>query len=420
MTNPFTIMTISTPPAVVLNPQHPRFEKEKRPKKLRLQGEEYTRKETVATASKQRERSSTVWQFGEALIAAKDGREVFYCYDCEREGKRQKLPSARGTTNARNHLYDAHRRNRETGIVEEPTAAKGTKSSFITLVDKGDFETFQDKLLRWFVCCQLALLMLENAFFRDLVNYLNAAVGRLMPKARSTLRNWIYDAFTKEKEKLKASLATRRSMVHLSFDIWSASNWFGVICICGYWLDCEGNRQRRLLSFRRIYGSHSGENQAEVILEVLREYGVREVGYFVCDNALSNDVAVKLVLRQLYPGIEDPKITTRRLRCFGHIVNLCAQSLLSASDVEAKKATEELEFDEEADVFVRTTRIWLSQGPLGKLHRVVKYVLASTKRREEFAGTKGPRRWKKFDDLSVSVALYREWYCDWLQLKARF
>lgn len=79
------------------------------------------------------------------------------------------------------------------------------------------------------------------------------------------------EAFEHEKGTLKASLKKSRSKVHLSFDIWSAQSWIGVICIWGYWIDTEGVRQRRMLAFRRMYASHSGENQSEIILEVLKE-----------------------------------------------------------------------------------------------------------------------------------------------------
>lgn len=50
-----------------------------------------------------------------------------------------------------------------------------------------------------------------------------------------------------------------------------------------------------------------------------------------------------------------------------------------------------------------TARQWIVRGPLGKLYRVTKYILASSQRRKEFGETAGGRKVKEFDHLSVSV-----------------
>jgi hypothetical protein len=152
-----------------------------------------------------------------------------------------------------------------------------------------------------------------------------------------------------------------------------------------------GERQRRLLAFRRIYRSHSGENQAAVILKVLEEYNISsDIGYFVSDNHGANDYAITIVLKELDPAITTAQIEGRRLRCFGHIINLAAQALLDPSAYELTVAITELEMDEFA--YERSLAAWHKDGPLGKMHRLVKYVLASPQRREEFAEIKGTKR----------------------------
>ena len=120
-----------------------------------------------------------------------------------------------------------------------------------------------------------------------------------------------------------------------------------MISIWAYWIDSAGARQRRLLAFRRIYRSHSGENQAAIILDVLKEYEIKsdKLGVFVCDNATSNDSAVALVLKALYPGITNQEVVARRLRCFGHIINLAAQALLDPTAAEAAIAVRDLEIN---------------------------------------------------------------------------
>ena len=205
-----------------------------------------------------------------------------------------------------------------------------------------------------------------------------------------------------KKKELKLSLALSISKIHLSFDIWTAGNWIGVISIWAYWIDSAGARQRRLLAFRRIYRSHSGENQAAIILDVLKEYEIKsdKLGVFVRDNATSNDSAVALVLKALYPGITNQEVVARRLRCFGHIINLAAQALLDPTAAEAAIAVRDLEINGLTPEDV--VPFWQSTGPLAKLHRLIKYILASPQRRDEFGEIKGGRKVKEYDHLGVS------------------
>jgi hypothetical protein len=74
--------------------------------------------------------------------------------------------------------------------------------------------------------------------------------------------------------------------------------------------------------------------------------------------------------------------------------------LLDPSDSEFVVAAEELEIDESA--LERDASAWQTTGSLGKLHMLVKYVLASPQRRKEFGEIKGGRNTKEFDHLGVS------------------
>jgi hypothetical protein len=75
-----------------------------------------------------------------------------------------------------------------------------------------------------------------------------------------------------------------------------------------------------MLAFKEITNCHDGEAIAANVLAVINNYNLRDkVGFFVLDNASSNDTAVA-VLRETLQF--DPKV--RRLRCVGHILNLVA------------------------------------------------------------------------------------------------
>ena len=60
------------------------------------------------------------------------------------------------------------------------------------------------------------------------------------------------------------------------------------------------------------------------------------------DNISSNDVCVRQILTKLQPNLDPEK---RRLRCFGHIVNLAAKDFLFRKDPKS--------FEVEADLYIR-------------------------------------------------------------------
>lgn len=57
-----------------------------------------------------------------------------------------------------------------------------------------------------------------------------------------------------------------------------------------------------VLGIREVVGEYSGENMARYVLEVLKEYDIiRNLGYFIMDNAPDNDIimaALSLTLRR--------------------------------------------------------------------------------------------------------------------------
>jgi hypothetical protein len=392
-------------PSLILNPRNLTYCKDTAPSSFYLAGAEYYRLNTLHK-KQERKQTSKCWSFGEAVVRASDKKRFYYCYQCEDDKRTQQLPSIDGTTGARGHMKSCHNRDPDTGELLATKAV--SKNAVYSVVQASKMDTFKALLIRWIVCCQLAFYMLENTAFRDLVAYLNAALGALLPKARATLRKWIIAEYDDRKIILKTELQESVSKIHISFDVWTAGNWIGIISIWGYWVNSAGQRQRRLLAFRRIYRSHSGDNQAAIILEVLQEYNITSnTGYFVCDNASSNDAAVTSILQHLEPGISTAEVTARRLRCIGHIINLSARSLLDPSGSELVIAAGELEIDDLT--LNRNACSWQSTGSLGKLHRLIKYILASPQRREEFGEIDGGCKAKEFDHLGLLMDNATRW-----------
>jgi len=209
------------------------------------------------------------------------------------------------------------------------------------------------------------------------------------------------DEFRKQKRQLREDLQEARSNIHLSFDLWTSPNCYAIIAIVAHYINKSGAQQTKLLALRRLEGEHTGINQAQIVLNVIGEYKIGgKIGYFMLDNASSNDTAVDLILKTLYPKMSEKQRKRRRLRCLGHVVNLCAQAFLLGK--KADTTLEELELAYSRHDFESIAKIWRQQGALGRLHNIIRYIRMSPQRREEFRKVVVGGDWSLFDKLEVS------------------
>ena len=72
-----------------------------------------------------------------------------------------------------------------------------------------------------------------------------------------------------------------------------------------------------------------------VVLKVICEYKIGgQIGFFMLDNASSNNVCIDLILQMLYPNMSEKQHRRRRLQCLGHVINLAAQIFLLGKKAE--------------------------------------------------------------------------------------
>ena len=93
-----------------------------------------------------------------------------------------------GTSGAADHLRRKHKVDIDTSESIEPTAEPLRDSAArleLTTVKRANI--FVKLLIRWLVYCHIALAMLENQYFRDLITYCNKSLGNLLPYGRATL-----------------------------------------------------------------------------------------------------------------------------------------------------------------------------------------------------------------------------------------
>lgn len=236
--------------------------------------------------------------------------------------------------------------------------------------------------------------------YQALLCAVNPRAEEILIQSGNTVLAHIKLSYTIHRENVKARLRTAKSRIHFIIDLWSSPHRKAFLGICGQWVDENYELREALLGLPNVRHSHSGETMSRHLLETIRYFNVAtNIGYFTSDNSTTNDTcmrALSTVLANEYGVGFDP--VERRIRCGGHIINLCLQAFLFASSKEALNAA-----IEEADSSASTTVVeslqaqlrqknskgkqrkvpedqsgWRSMGPLGKLHNIAVFIRSST------------------------------------------
>ena len=99
------------------------------------------------------------------------------------------------------------------------------------------------------------------------------------------------------KDELRKELRSARSTILILFDLWTSPNAFGVLGVTAHFISKTGKRRHVVLGLCEVVSEHSGENMAAVLLEIFKDYGISgNIGYFMADNAESNDTCIEAIL----------------------------------------------------------------------------------------------------------------------------
>lgn len=178
-------------------------------------------------------------------------------------------------------------------------------------------------------------------------------------------------------------LDSAQSKIHLSFDNWSSGNHLAFTAIVAHFCSPTFKIESILIGFRELRGPHSGENIAECVDSVLQDYSITpdRLGTFVLDNATNNDTCITALARTY--KWDKSEVHRRRLRCFGHIINLVAQAFLFGAESEVFAYTLD-QLQRQIDEGLIKTNLWKLCGHIGKLHYIVVYIRKTPQRRQEF------------------------------------
>ena len=227
------------------------------------------------------------------------GQERWQCKYCSMSYK----PTG-STTVCDTHLRSKHNVNvmrsqdaREARLdnnIEEAFRRQPNKQTQILGAQELDQNILEYLYLRWTINANISFKNTRPEDFRTLLQYINPIANLLLPCSDTTLHTRAQSLFREGQKRLVHYLHSALTSTHISCDLWTSSNSLGILAVVSHFVDESGILQTILLSLTEIQGSHSGENQAQIVHNTLVKYDIRNrVGYFVMDNADNNETLMQ-------------------------------------------------------------------------------------------------------------------------------
>jgi hypothetical protein len=322
-----------------------------------------------------------VYRFGYDIqnIATKERRWVC-CLCIKRKDPRPKNYNYKGLQNAESHLFKDHN-----GIVDPSGKRQALKSTVATparsiatllrlnpevprdqeitnlLIKRFNKATFQQMIVNWIVNTNRSFTTAKDPDLRAIFEYLNPSVSITEAHISDvTVRAIAEREFNANKLAVRETLRKSPGQIHIQFDGWRSGNrhaLYGVTCI---FRNLDNRPQKCALGLPELLDRHTGENIAEQILDIVREFEIGDkLGYFTLDNASNNKTTMEELGREL--GFDWKK---RWVRCIGHVVNRVVKHMLFGQDPDA---FEQQIYDGQFTA-AREHEQWRKKGPVGKWH----------------------------------------------------
>ena len=91
------------------------------------------------------------------------------------------------------------------------------------------------------------------------------------------------------REKVREYFKDFYSYLNLTLDGWSSPNGIPVLAVTGHWIDSNWQMRKWVVDVVEIPGSHTGKKLAELVLGILKDFGLTTKIFCITgDNASSN------------------------------------------------------------------------------------------------------------------------------------
>ncbi|KNF02575.1 hypothetical protein PSTG_04174 [Puccinia striiformis f. sp. tritici PST-78] len=158
---------------------------------------------------------------------------------------------------------------------------------------------------------------------------LHPTIRRALP-GRQTISTDIHMLYSAVQKNYKTVLETHTGALYLGVDTWQSPNGFDILGTVVYRFaeaNSVGSRLEAIpLDFIRLSQSHTGEYLAHSVSLVVEKFGIQDrICGIVSDNASNNKVMVSELKKKKWARF---KGEPQWIRCFAHVLNLIAQSIL--------------------------------------------------------------------------------------------
>lgn len=360
-----------------------------------------------------------------------NGRRLLYCKYCT-------TYSSSVTTNFRLHLLRKHQVSNEPHKAStKVVAADRLLQIWNEALNDGNRRTAKDleslvlqKVVRREACRRavIELIVVGNLPFRivEMPQFhtfcasLNPVALDFLPTSHSTVASILHNLFQESQDTVRKRLQSALSDIHLSIDIWTSPNNYLFLAVCAHFVDNNEQPRKALLALSNVSG-HSGDNQWDALLPVLKDYGIsHKIGAVIADNSSTNDTLCRYMSHYFkeQEGTDwDP--IARRIRCHGHILNLAVQAFLFDGCIQVPVIESYEEGERRGEFQTETerrekTKAFRTMGVLGRLHNIIAHSRSSAARTAQFLEHVARRipldnrtRWNSWYNL-LNIALERE------------
>jgi hypothetical protein len=144
--------------------------------------------------------------------------------------------------------------------------------------------------VKFIAACNQSLRLVECPEFRDFLVYLNEDINTWLPGSHNTIKLWVLRQFDIERKRIKQRLQNARTKIHISCDLWTSPNTLAIFGIVAHYISEDNVLESSVLAIKEVDGAHEGNNLANIVMEVIKDWGfATKLGYFVMDNASNND-----------------------------------------------------------------------------------------------------------------------------------
>ncbi|KAG7000867.1 putative AC transposase [Fusarium oxysporum f. sp. conglutinans] len=301
---------------------------------------------------------------------------VWCCNRCNMRGAAEFF-SVQATSSAADHLRKAHR------ITPASQSSESSPGDEGSAIPRAKIKAIQELSVGFVIDSDVPFTIFEHSFLRKIFNHFDNDLVLQMPWSGSSVTREIHRLFEAKRDTIKAELRNALTAVHISFDLWTSPNRFAIMAVFAHFIDQLDHQQSRLLALRRQFGAHSSENLAGSLIDIVQEWEIEgRVGCAISDNMTANDTCLYYMYQRLDPSMRPVDIKARRMRCYGHTLNLVARAFLFGKDAES--------FELESDINGMRGLVeqdldhWRTKGPIGKLRNIVKFIRSSPQRSEQF------------------------------------